>query len=74
MWRYKFYTVLVLLGAMQYGTAMSKINPVVETKVGLIRGLKASDGDYDMFMGIPYATVDEANPFGVSTKINPKVQ
>lgn len=28
--------------------------------------VQAEDGDYSMFMGIPYATVDEKNPFGVS--------
>lgn len=39
---------------------------IVNSNVGVIRGLEASDGDYDMFMGIPYGKVDEANPFGVS--------
>lgn len=46
--------------------ALTRIDPLVQTKLGLIRGLRASDGDYSMFMGIPYATVDESNPFGVS--------
>lgn len=40
--------------------------PIVDTKVGRIRGIKATDGEYYMFMGIPYAKVDEENPFGVS--------
>ncbi|XP_049865264.1 cholinesterase-like [Pectinophora gossypiella] len=45
----------------------SRIDPLVDTKVGLIRGLTAPDGDYSMFMGIPYAKVDEENPFGPSS-------
>ncbi|XP_072942033.1 esterase FE4-like [Epargyreus clarus] len=43
------------------------LDPLVQTNVGLIKGLKATDGAYSMFMGIPYARVDEANPFGPST-------
>lgn len=39
---------------------------VVNTDVGAIRGLRAEDGDYTMFLGIPYADVDADNPFGVS--------
>ncbi|XP_026739429.1 juvenile hormone esterase-like [Trichoplusia ni] len=66
MWRYKFNILPVLACLIHYGTAMSRIDPLVDTKVGLIRGLRATDGDYAMFMGIPYATVDGANPFGPS--------
>ncbi|CAD0194895.1 unnamed protein product [Chrysodeixis includens] len=66
MWQHKCSILPVLLCLIQYGTAMSRIDPLVDTKVGLIRGLRASDGDYAMFMGIPYATVDETNPFGPS--------
>ncbi|KAJ0182449.1 hypothetical protein K1T71_001818 [Dendrolimus kikuchii] len=44
----------------------TRIDPLVDTKVGLIRGLAASDGEYSMFMGIPYATVDKEIPFGPS--------
>ncbi|XP_026326617.1 juvenile hormone esterase-like [Hyposmocoma kahamanoa] len=47
--------------------ASPRIDPLVETKVGLIRGLTASDGDYSMFLGIPFGVVDETNPFGPST-------
>ncbi|CAH0592564.1 unnamed protein product [Chrysodeixis includens] len=65
MWHYEFY-VPVLLCLIQYGTAMSRTDPEVVTNVGSIRGLKASDGNYDMYMGIPYATVDVTNPFGPS--------
>ncbi|XP_026739428.1 acetylcholinesterase-like [Trichoplusia ni] len=67
MWCHKYNILAVLLCVIQYGSAMSRIDPLVDTKIGLIRGLRASDGDYAMFMGIPYATVDEANPFGPST-------
>nr|ADF43469.1 carboxyl/choline esterase CCE006a [Helicoverpa armigera] len=49
------------------GSGLSRIDPLVDSKVGLIRGLRATDGDYSMFMGIPYATVNESNPFGPST-------
>lgn len=42
--------------------------PIVNTNVGTIRGLKAEDGDYSMFMGIPFAEVDSDNPFGVSSQ------
>lgn len=38
---------------------------LVITKQGWIRGFKASDGNYVKYMGIPYATVNEDNPFGV---------
>lgn len=43
-----------------------RIDPLVNTNVGLIRGLRANDGDYSMFLGIPFAQVDVNNPFGVS--------
>ncbi|XP_068627181.1 esterase FE4-like [Battus philenor] len=46
--------------------AAPRIDPLVETKKGLIRGLQASDGDYSMFLGIPYAYVNASNPFGPS--------
>lgn len=40
--------------------------PVVETSLGTIRGVRSSDGGTNQFMGIPYASVNESNPFGVS--------
>ncbi|XP_026759337.2 cholinesterase 2-like [Galleria mellonella] len=43
-----------------------RIDPLVDTNIGLIRGLRANNGNYSMFLGIPYATVDPANPFGVA--------
>lgn len=45
-----------------------RIDPLVLINQGLVRGQKASDGDYTSFLGIPYAVVDEDNPFGVSTQ------
>ncbi|KAL4711645.1 hypothetical protein ACJJTC_011353 [Scirpophaga incertulas] len=48
-----------------YG-AYTKIDPLVQTELGLIKGLRANDGDYSMFMGIPYAQVNASNPFGAS--------
>ncbi|XP_061706644.1 acetylcholinesterase-like [Cydia pomonella] len=38
--------------------------PIVHTPVGCFRGLRAHDGDYSMFLGIPYARVDPDNVFG----------
>lgn len=38
--------------------------PEVHSPVGHIRGLRAEDGNYSMFMGIPYAQVDPDNLFG----------
>ncbi|XP_013163417.1 PREDICTED: acetylcholinesterase-like [Papilio xuthus] len=46
--------------------ALPRIDPLVETKLGLIRGLQATDGDYSMFLGIPFAKVNASNPFGPS--------
>lgn len=50
----------------QNGYCKSRVDPLVETKLGLIKGLRANDGDYSMFMGIPYAHVNPSNPFAVS--------
>ncbi|XP_061706643.1 esterase B1-like isoform X2 [Cydia pomonella] len=38
--------------------------PIVHTPVGSYRGLQAQDGDYSLFLGIPYARVDPDNVFG----------
>nr|AQY62731.1 carboxylesterase [Cnaphalocrocis medinalis] len=60
--------VVPILLCLFYGTGgLPRVDPLVETNVGLIRGLRATDGEYSMFLGIPYATVDPANPFGPST-------
>ncbi|CAK1592681.1 unnamed protein product [Parnassius mnemosyne] len=54
---------LVLVSAV---CGSPRLDPLVSTKKGLIRGLQASDGDYSMFLGIPYARVNQSNPFGPS--------
>ncbi|KAL0901419.1 hypothetical protein ABMA27_006685 [Loxostege sticticalis] len=65
MGRAKFVIpVLLCLICNSYG--LPRVDPLVDSKVGLIRGLTSSDGDYSMFLGIPYATVDPSNPFGPS--------
>lgn len=42
------------------------LDTLVITKHGWIRGFRARDGNYVNYLGIPYATVREENPFGVS--------
>ncbi|XP_013141526.1 PREDICTED: acetylcholinesterase-like [Papilio polytes] len=49
---------------------LARVDPLVDTNVGLIRGLQATDGDYSMFLGIPYAKVNHTNPFGPSIPLN----
>ncbi|CAB3256517.1 unnamed protein product [Arctia plantaginis] len=67
MWDPKSKIIILIFPFLIHnGGAFTRIDPLVETKLGLIRGLRASDGDYSMFMGIPYATVNESNPFGPS--------
>lgn len=57
---------ILIVIQMQLLVEVFSINPIVETNVGTIRGLQSSDGDYDMFLGIPYANVDKKYPFRVS--------
>lgn len=59
-------TVWIFLVLCNEIIASPRIDPLVQTKVGLIRGLSASDGDYSMFLGIPFGVINETNPFGVS--------
>ncbi|XP_050667231.1 esterase B1-like [Leptidea sinapis] len=44
---------------------------LVKIEQGLVQGIPAEDGDYVMYMGIPYAEVDRENPFGTAIP-NPK--
>ncbi|XP_004930124.1 bile salt-activated lipase [Bombyx mori] len=60
------YLLLLFLGANNC-EGLSRIDPLVDTNVGLIRGIRAVDGEYSMFMGIPYGIVDVNNPFGPAT-------
>ncbi|CAK1554317.1 unnamed protein product [Leptosia nina] len=55
--------ILVLIPA---ALCQLRLDPLVDTKAGLIKGLRADDGDYSMFLGVPYGKVDENNPFGLS--------
>lgn len=59
-----FLVFLLIFGSSDASTP--RVDPLVNTNLGLIRGVRASDGDYAMFMGIPYAKVNASNPFGVS--------
>nr|UUH60602.1 acetylcholine esterase [Ectropis obliqua] len=36
----------------------------VQTSLGEVRGLRSEEGDYNMFLGVPYALVNEDDPFG----------
>ncbi|KAG6448088.1 juvenile hormone esterase [Manduca sexta] len=55
---------LLLLVSYVY-SAQVRVDPLVLiSSQGLIRGHAATDGDYSIFLGIPYAQVDETNPFG----------
>ncbi|OWR53772.1 carboxyl/choline esterase CCE006a [Danaus plexippus plexippus] len=58
--------VILLLFACAAVQGLVRVDPLVKTKQGLIKGIRADDGDYSMFLGIPYAIVDENNPFGPS--------
>ncbi|XP_047522322.1 juvenile hormone esterase-like [Pieris napi] len=55
------FTLVLLLIQRVYSDS-----PIIETPWGLIRGIPADDGDYNMFLGIPYARVDPDNPFGAA--------
>uniref|UniRef100_A0A2A4JR93 Carboxylic ester hydrolase n=1 Tax=Heliothis virescens TaxID=7102 RepID=A0A2A4JR93_HELVI len=65
--------LLLLLLQNYIVKCLPRVDPLVDTNVGLIRGLAADDGDYAMFLGIPYAQVDAGNPFGES-KPQPKFE
>lgn len=56
----------VAIGFLSYALLTDYSEPVVKTNVGTFQGLHASDGDYDMYLGIPYALVNMSNVFGVS--------
>ncbi|KAJ8707440.1 hypothetical protein PYW08_010692 [Mythimna loreyi] len=58
-------SVLLIIAVCASVQGLSRIDPLVSTKRGLIRGLQSEDG-YAQFLGVPYAVVDENNPFGPS--------
>ncbi|XP_026765202.2 juvenile hormone esterase-like [Galleria mellonella] len=62
--------LLFALLAINYVAGIDmRVDPLVLTKQGLVKGRKASDGDYSEFLGIPYAKVDLENPFGPAQEI-----
>ncbi|XP_021208942.1 esterase FE4-like [Bombyx mandarina] len=58
--------LVALLGLLSAVAARLRIDPLVDTQRGLIRGLRSENGKFSKFLGIPYALVDENNPFGPS--------
>lgn len=63
-----FFKCLSVILTLEYVVgAQVRVDPLVLINQGLVRGEKAVNGDYSSFHGIPYAQVDAANPFGVST-------
>lgn len=58
------YLLAVLCGL---AFATTRVDPLVSTKVGLIRGLRDENG-YTKFLGVPYGKVGE-NIFGVSGRM-----
>lgn len=62
----KIYMLGVFFLISYVHSANLRIDPLVLIPQGIVRGQRATDGDYTSFLGIPYAVVDEENPFGVS--------
>ncbi|XP_059061195.1 cholinesterase 2-like [Achroia grisella] len=61
------FSIIFIIQYYNVECSKLRLDPLVESNAGLIRGLQASDGDYSMFLGIPFAKVNESNPFGIST-------
>lgn len=59
-----FSTLLILIVA--YWLYDKDSDLIVKISQGWVKGVRALDGDYRMFIGIPYATINRSNPFGVS--------
>lgn len=61
--------LVCILGLISFAYGVDfRVDPLVLiNNQGLVRGHKATDGDYSIFLGIPYAHVDSSNPFGVSS-------
>ncbi|XP_069364429.1 esterase FE4-like, partial [Maniola hyperantus] len=62
----KMWVLGLLLLTFGSAQGLVRLDPLVDSPAGLIRGLRADDEQYAMFLGIPYAQVDENNPFGAS--------
>ncbi|XP_050551355.1 esterase FE4-like isoform X3 [Spodoptera frugiperda] len=59
------WPVLLLVSLCGLVQGLYRVDPLVSTNKGLIRGLQSEEG-YAQFLGIPYAVVDKKNPFGPS--------
>lgn len=60
------WPVLLFVSLCGLVQGLYRVDPLVSTNKGLIRGLQSEEG-YAQFLGIPYAVVDKKNPFGVSS-------
>ncbi|XP_053600578.1 juvenile hormone esterase-like [Plodia interpunctella] len=60
--------IIVIIGVFLVSSladsANVRVDPLVLIHQGLVRGRRATDGDYSKFLGVPYAKVDLDNPFG----------
>ncbi|XP_061706847.1 cholinesterase 2-like [Cydia pomonella] len=70
-WIIIYYLLIIAQQSSQTSVAELPLGPglsrpIVHTPVGSYRGLWAQDGNYSMFLGIPYAIVDPDNVFGPS--------
>lgn len=61
------YAILLIFKIVLCGPLIE--DAVIESGAGTIKGLRASDGNYFMYLGIPYAKIDPNNPFGVSISV-----
>ena len=57
--------VVCILMCLGLAEGMVRLDPLVDAPAGLIKGLRADDGSYSMFLGIPYGQIGE-NHFGVN--------
>ncbi|KAJ0179123.1 hypothetical protein K1T71_004835 [Dendrolimus kikuchii] len=63
---FSFSCIFLSVLLVENVSGLTRLDPLVDTNVGLIRGLLAEDGDYAMFLGIPYGVVNGSNPFGAA--------
>ncbi|XP_063530127.1 juvenile hormone esterase-like [Cydia strobilella] len=62
----KAFVWLNILFLVNVHGALQRVDPLVLIDQGLVKGIKAGDGDYSKFLGIPYAKVDLDDPFGAA--------
>lgn len=62
--RLDMWSVVLLVSLCGLVHGLYRLDPLVATNKGLIRGLRSDEG-YAQFLGVPYAVVDKNNPFGV---------